>query len=81
MQTDTVNMKHNNQFNIFRTWSYQIKENHKCINIVANILPIDPPPRYPGDGLVGQNSFFQNMVMLHINIKGITECSNMVANI
>ena len=58
----------------------QIKGNHKCSNMVANILPVDPPPTL-GMGLIGQNSIFQNMVMLHIKLNGITKCSNMVANI
>ena len=35
----------------------------------------------PGDGVIGQNSTFQNMVMLHMKLKEIMKCSNMVANI
>ena len=34
-----------------------------------------------GMGSIGQNSTFQNMVMLHIKLNGIAKCSNMVANI
>ena len=50
--------------------------------MVANILPADPPPYTPTlwMGLVGQNSLFQNMVMLHIKFKENQECTNMVAN-
>ena len=60
----------------------QIKWNHECSNI-ANIFPADPPPTL-GVGSTAQNSFFseprdqkvkiqlfQNMVMLHINLKGM----------
>ena len=36
---------------------YQIKWNHYCSNIVANILPADPSPN-PGMGSLGQNSSF-----------------------
>ena len=101
----------------------QIKENHECSNILANILPADTPTRYPtpldpGDGVnrskviflehghvayqmwgnhemqqLGSKYFacrplptpmtigrwgqklkiqlFQNIVMLHIELKGI----------
>ena len=33
--------------------AYQIKENHKCSNMVATILSTDPlhPPPDPGDGV------------------------------
>ena len=48
--------------------AYQIKENHECSNMVANILPADNPTL----GSVGQNSFFLNMVLLHIKLKRIT---------
>ena len=40
---------------------YQIKGNHKCRNMVANILPIDPPD--PGAGV--KFNFFRTLVMLH----------------
>ena len=37
---------------------------------------------YPGNGVNRSKvNFFQKMVMLHIKFKGITKCSNMVANI
>ena len=38
--------------------AYQLKENHKCSNMVANILPAPPPPPPLGMGSVGQNSTF-----------------------
>ena len=40
--------------------TYQIKENHECTNMVANILladPLPPPPPTLGMGSVGQNIF------------------------
>ena len=37
--------------------AYQFKENHKCSNMVANILPAHPPPPL-GMGSVGQNLTF-----------------------
>ena len=63
--------------------AYQIKGNHKCSNMVANILPADPPPpptqpplpRVPNPRGWGQKveiQLFQNMVMLHIKLKGMT---------
>ena len=60
--------------------AYQIKKNHECSNMVANILPADTPTTI---GMVNRSKliFFQNMVMLHIKLNGITKCSNMVTNI
>ena len=55
--------------------AYQLKWNHKCSHMVANISPADP--QGPG-GLKVKIKLFQNIVMLHI--KGNRECSNMVAN-
>ena len=52
----------------------EIKGIRKCSNMVANVLPADPPD--PGVGLKGSKFHYQNMV-----IKGSKECSNMVANI
>ena len=34
--------------------AYQIKGNHECSNMVANILPAVPPPPDPGDGVNGK---------------------------
>ena len=33
-----------------------------------------------GWGQYAEIQLFQNMVMLHVKLKGITKCSNMVAN-
>ena len=53
--------------------AYQIKENDKCSNIVANILPADPI--LTPDPVVGVKRFkiqhFRDMVMLHTKLKGI----------
>ena len=55
--------------------AYQIKGNHDCSNMAANILPADPhPPPSPlplGWGKKVKIQLFQNMVMLHIKLKGI----------
>ena len=40
------------------------------------------PSTHPGDGVNRSKFiFFQDMVMLHIKLKGITKCNSMVANI
>ena len=59
--------------------AYQIKENHQCSNMVTHILLADTPDREDGFNR-SKCSFFLNMVMLHINLMGITKCSRMVAN-
>ena len=46
--------------------------------MIANILRADPPPTL-GMGSIGQLSTFSEPG--HIKLKGITKCSNMVANI
>ena len=62
--------------------AYQIKWNHDCSNMVANILPTDPPPPMTlGDGLKGQNSTFAEHGHVAYQTKGHHDCSNMVANI
>ena len=68
----------------------------KCSNMVANICPrtslgmgsigqtprLQTPNDLRGMGSNDQDStFVQNMVMLHINLNGITKYSNMVGNI
>ena len=45
--------------------AYQIKGNQVCSNMVANILPADPPPPHTHTHLP------QIMVMLHIKLKVI----------
>ena len=63
--------------------AYQIKWNHECSNMVANILPENPLPTTMGGGggPKVKIQLFQNIVMLHIKFKWNHECSNMVANI
>ena len=51
---------------------YQIKGNHEGSNMVANILHVAPPP--PSSLDPGMGSKF-NMVMLYINLKGITNAA------
>ena len=46
--------------------------NHECSNMVANILPVDP--LNPGGQKV-KIQLFQNMVMLHIKSKEITNAA------
>ena len=48
--------------------AYQIKGNQVCSNMVANILPADPPPPPPPPT---HTHLPQNMVMLHIKLKVI----------
>ena len=56
--------------------AYQIKGNHECSNLEANILPADLTPT-PTLGMrsKGQNSILQNMVMLHIKLNGSTNAA------
>ena len=58
--------------------AYQLKWNHKCNRMVANISPADPPPCLGPWGQKFKIKLFQNIVMLHIKLN--PECSNMVAN-
>ena len=59
--------------------AYQIKRNHQCSNMVANIMPADPPPD-PGSQKVKKSSFSDYGYVAY-PIKDNCECSNMVANI
>ena len=64
--------------------AYQITWNPKCSNMVANILPTDlppPPPPHPSERVHRSKFNFENMVMLHIKLTGITEYRNMIANV
>ena len=61
--------------------AYRIKWNDTCINMVATIsatiLPIDRLPG-PCDGSKGQKAkiqLFQNMIMLNIKFKGMTNAA------
>ena len=63
-----------------------LKGIRKLSSIVANILLSDPyPTTLPtttlGIGSLGQKQLFQNMVVLHIKLKRITNAKNTVANI
>ena len=50
--------------------------------MVANILRADPPLPWPlGWRQQVKIQLFQDMVKLHIYLKGITSCSSMVTNI
>ena len=60
----------------------------KCRYVVVHILPADPLylptapyPQILVKGPLVKIQLFQNMVMLHIKLKGITKCSIIVANI
>ena len=65
--------------------AYQIQGNHECSNIVANILPADPPPPpYPptlGVGSIGQYSTFSEHGHVAYQIKENYKCSNLVSSI
>ena len=41
-------------------------------NMVANIMPADPPPPPDSGGQKVEIQLFQNMVILHIKLKAIT---------
>ena len=52
-------------------FAYQINGYYKCSNMVAIILPADPPPQQP----FGQNvkiQLLKNIVMLHIKLSEVT---------
>ena len=73
----TLGVKRSEQCHV----AYQIKGNHEFGSMVANIVPAVHPPLDPGVGVKRSKfDFFQNMVMLHVKLKGITKCSNIVAN-
>ena len=59
------------KIHLFRTWyaAYQIKENHTCRKMEANILPSNPLPWWVEGGVKVQ--LFQNMVMWQIKLKGM----------
>ena len=68
----------------FRTWSccisYQIKLNHECSNMVANIRSSPtPPPLGPREW--GQNSSFSEHGHVAYQVNWNHECSNMVGHI
>ena len=66
--------------------AYKFKGNQELSSIVANILLSDPYPTTlptPTLGIwsLGQKQLFQNMVVLHIKLKRITNAKKTVANI
>ena len=60
--------------------AYHMQWNDECSNMAANILPFcqqpPTPTPDPGVGSKGQNNDFQNMVMLHIELKGISHATS-----
>ena len=73
-RTPTLTLESNGHYTAFSepcNVAYQIKGNHECSNMVANILHADPFTD-PWDGVNRSKVLlFQNMVMLHIKVKGI----------
>ena len=61
--------------------AYQIKRNHRCSNIAANILPVYSHPCPRPWGSKGQISTFSEHGHVACQIKRNHECSNIVANI
>ena len=62
-----------NFFSEYTHLVYQIKGNHACNNIVADILPNEPHnPDTEGWVKRSKSNFIQNMVMLHIKLNGVT---------
>ena len=56
--------------------AYQIKGNHECSNMVAKILHANPLPQDPRVwGQKIKTQLFQNMVMLHNKLKGISNAA------
>ena len=56
--------------------AYQIKRNHTCSNIIGNILPADPPPPPANTGgLSVKIQLFQNINILYIKSKYITNAA------
>ena len=55
--------------------AFQIKWNHEYSNIVAILLPAEPPPTGPSGGQKVKIQLFQNMVMLHFILNGITNAA------
>ena len=68
----------NSTFSRFRHGTYQIKGIDACCNMIANIFACRPPCN-PGGW--GQNSIYQNMVILQVKLSGMTNAGNIVANI
>ena len=69
----------NSTFSEYGHFANQIKENHECSKIVANILLVDSPD--PGDGVSRSKFNFSEHGPVAYQIKKKHECSNIVANI
>ena len=50
--------------------AYQVKWNHNCSNMVANILLTDPHPLTPPLPTLGSLNF-ENVLMMHIKLNGV----------
>ena len=74
-------MGQNSTFSEHGHVAYQIKDNHECSNMVANILPTDPPNTTLGMGSVDQNLTFSEHGHVAYQIKENHKCSHMEANI
>ena len=61
--------------NMVMLHAYEIKRNHECSEMVANILPAHPPSSPLGLGQIVKIQLFQNMVVVHIKLKGITNAA------
>ena len=78
----TTSVGQNSTFSEHGHVAYQIKEHHKCSNMVANTLPADPPPPPTlGMGSVGKNTTFSEHGHVAYQIEENHECSNMEAYI
>ena len=71
----------NSTFSEYGHVAYQIKDNHECSNMVASILPKDPPNTTLGMGSVDQNLIFSEHGHVAYQIKENHKCSHMEANI
>ena len=68
----------NSTFSEYGHFAYQIKENHECSKIVANILPVDSPD--PGDGVSRSKFNFSEHGPVAYQIKKNHECSNIYSS-
>ena len=57
--------------------AYQIKGNDACSNMIANIMPADTPLTLWGGVKGSKFELFQNMVMLHMKLKGSTNAATL----
>ena len=71
----------NPTFSAYGHGAYQIKWNHKCSNMVGNILPADPSPTLPSVGDKWSKFNFSEHGHVAYQINGNDACNNMVAYI